>query len=94
MSTRFPSIGRIVASGTISKRFAHSIVWYAYTVALTVLESQNALVQLQLIEQIEISAWAGHVSLDNALHALLLQEVTLVVETVLIAQARQSFVDQ
>lgn len=88
MTSGLPPIRRIAAGRTVTQRFPDRVVRDADSVRFAVLEAQHTLVQLQLIEQIEIGAGPGHVALDDALHALLLEEVTLVVEAVLIAQPR------
>lgn len=78
---------RICAGEIVSLSFLTRPIFASYSL-------EHRLVQLQLIEQIQIGAWFGHITLYDSLHALLLQQIALIVETILIGQPCESFIDQ
>lgn len=55
---------------------------------------QNRLVEEELIQKIQIDIVAIPIMTYHSLHALILQRIDFVVETVLVIQACQSLVDQ
>lgn len=92
MTPRLSLIHRAICAR--SQSFPNSfVVEVLYVIGCAVLETQSRFIQLELVEQVQIGAHPRRVPLNDTLHALLLQIVCLVVETVLLAEAGQRLID-